>query len=58
MCKMKSIPASKIKVSWAMVDYIPHSVPNWFLLGTLAPMADSEIEPLGEGILSICNKLQ
>jgi hypothetical protein len=24
----KSIPASEIEVSWAIADYIPHSVPN------------------------------
>jgi hypothetical protein len=29
----KSIPASKIEVSWAMGDSIPHSVPTWFLEG-------------------------
>jgi hypothetical protein len=34
----KSIPASKIDVSWAMDDSIPHSVfysvPTWLLLGS------------------------
>jgi hypothetical protein len=30
----KSIPASKIEVSWAISDSIPHSVPNWFILGS------------------------
>ncbi len=27
----KSIPASKIEVSWAMGDSVPYSVPTWFL---------------------------
>jgi hypothetical protein len=30
----KSIPASKIEVSWAMGDSVPHSVPFWFLIGS------------------------
>jgi hypothetical protein len=33
----KSIPASKIEVSWAMGDSIPHSLPTWFLLQVLSP---------------------
>jgi hypothetical protein len=30
----KSIPASKIEVSWTMGDSIPHAIPTWFLLGS------------------------
>jgi hypothetical protein len=30
----KSIPASKIEVSWAMDDFVPHSVRTQFLPGS------------------------
>jgi hypothetical protein len=30
----KSIPSSKIEVSWTMGDSILHSFPTWFLLGS------------------------
>jgi hypothetical protein len=35
----KYIPASKIEVSWAMVDSIPHPVPNRFLMGSYSIFA-------------------
>ncbi len=38
----KSFPASKIEVSWATGDSIPHPVPTWFL----PPMAASKIGAL------------
>jgi hypothetical protein len=41
----KFIPASKIEVSWAMGDSIPHSVPTWFLLKVPGPGA-TKIGPL------------
>jgi hypothetical protein len=34
-----------------MADFIPHFVPNWFQLGTIAHMADSKTEPLRRGHL-------
>jgi hypothetical protein len=44
----KYIPVSKIDVSWAVVDSLPHLVPNRFLLPTrfLASLAASKIGPL------------
>jgi hypothetical protein len=40
MCRIqndKSNPISKIDVSWAMGDSIPHSVLTWFLLRSYHP---------------------
>jgi hypothetical protein len=49
----KSIPASKIEVSWTMDDSIPHSVPTRFLLGSYLvprPMNASKIGPLEDKV--------